>query len=70
MQQSEQPVGMEFALYDCCAPSILAFFRQHISNPQDAEDLLVEVFLAALSRPNFSALAAEHQQAWLRRVAV
>lgn len=72
MQQSDirgKPVGMDVALYDRHAPGILASFRQYISNPQDAEDLLVEVFLAALSRPGFADLTAEHQQAWLHRVA-
>lgn len=57
------------AFYDRHAPGIVAYLCQHISNAQDVEDLLVEVFLAALNKPGFSDLAVEHQRAWLRRVA-
>lgn len=63
------PASLDFALYERYAPTILAYLCQHVTNPQDAEDLLVEVFLAALKRPGFAHLAAEHQLAWLRRVA-
>lgn len=56
-------------LYDRHAPAILAYLCQHISNVQDAEDTLLDVFLAALKRPGFCDMAAEHQLAWLHRVA-
>lgn len=36
---------------------------------EDAEDLLVEVFLAALEQARFRAIPAEKQRAWLWRVA-
>ncbi len=64
-----QPASRDLSLYDRHAPAILAYLCQHISSVQDAEDVLVEVFLAALNRPGFSDLAVEHQRAWLRRVA-
>ena len=72
MQQSEteeQAAPLNLEPYDRHAPAILAYLCQHISNAQDARDLLAEVFLAALNRPGFSKLAPEHQYAWLRRVA-
>ncbi len=65
----EQPVALDVTFYDRHAPTILAYLCRHIFSPHDAEDVLVEVFLAALKRPGFTELAAEHQLAWLRRVA-
>lgn len=72
MQQPDTeklPAPRDFALYDQHAPTILVYLCQHITNAQDAEDLLVEVFLAALTKPDLSYLPVEHQLAWLRRVA-
>ncbi len=72
MQQSEtegRSSPIDLALYDRYSRLILAYLCQHIANVQDAEDLLVEVFLAALNKPGFASLVAEHQIAWLRRVA-
>jgi RNA polymerase sigma-70 factor (ECF subfamily) len=40
-----------------------------VQNEQDAEDLLLEVFLAALSNESLSRLPVQGQLAWLRRVA-
>jgi len=72
MQQpdtEEHIPAIDPALFDQHAPTILAYLCRHLSNAQDAEDLLVEVFLAALSKPDFPRLTAEYQQAWLRSVA-
>lgn len=72
MQQPDtgaRPGAIDLALYDRYAPAVLAYLCRHLSNAQDAEDLLVEAFLAALSKPGFSDLAPKHQQAWLHRVA-
>jgi len=61
--------GFGGTLYDRFALPIFAYLCQQVSNEQDAEDLLLEVFLAALNNETLSSLSAERQLAWLRRVA-
>jgi len=56
-------------LYERFAPALLASLCQQVTHRQDAEDLLLEVFLAALEYPALTALSADRQLAWLRRVA-
>ncbi len=56
-------------LYDRFAATILAYLCQLVSNCQDAEDLLLEVFMAALKDDQLLQLPAGRQLAWLRRVA-
>ena len=55
-------------LYDRFALTIFTYICQHVSNTQDAGDLLVEVFLAAFNNEALSSLPAERQLAWLMRV--
>ncbi len=55
------------ALYDRFAVTIFQYLCQQVSNKQDAEDLLLEVFLAALQDETLSNLPAGRQLAWLRR---
>lgn len=43
--------------------------RQQISSKEEAEDILLEVFLAALENPALIGLSEQQQLAWLRRVA-
>src|SRR5260221_9831669 len=57
------------ALYQRHAPSILTFIRRHIPSREDAEDALLEVFLAALESEKLDALNEGEQLAWLRRAA-
>jgi RNA polymerase sigma-70 factor, ECF subfamily len=47
---------------------IFAYICQRISNQQDAEDLLVEVFLAAFNNEALSGLPTDRQLAWSLRV--
>lgn len=56
-------------LYERFAETLLIYLCQQVSNRQDAEDLLLEVFLAALQSPSFARLPSVRQLAWLRRVA-
>ena len=56
-------------LYQCYAPALLTYLLLHTPSREDAEDILVEVFLAALEREQFNELSQEHQRAWLWRVA-
>jgi RNA polymerase sigma-70 factor (ECF subfamily) len=57
------------ALYELYAPNILLCLRQHTITKEDAEDLLVEVFLAAMESTTLFALPENQQLAWLQRVA-
>ena len=56
-------------LYDRFTLTIFTSICQHVSHKQDAEDLLVEVFLAAFTNEALSGLPAERQLAWLRSIA-
>jgi len=57
------------ALYTEFAATILVYVFRLVSNRQDAEDLLLEVFMAAFSSETVLQLSAKQQLAWLRRVA-
>src|SRR5258708_26807141 len=50
-------------------PGILTYIRQQVDTAEDAEDVLLEVFLAALEHEQFMRLDEGQQLAWLRRVA-
>ncbi len=56
-------------VYQCYAPPIFAYLRMHAPSREDAEDLLVETFLAALENEYFKGLSEEAQRSWLWRVA-
>ncbi len=66
----EEPTQDEVdgTLYDRFALAIFTYICQHLSNRQDAEDLLVEVFLAAFKNDGLSSLPVARQLAWLLRV--
>jgi RNA polymerase sigma-70 factor (ECF subfamily) len=55
-------------LYQRHASAILAYLRMHLPSWDVAEDVLVEVFLAALESQTFPALREEEQRSWLWRV--
>lgn len=57
------------ALYQQHAPIILAYLDRRLAIKEDAEDLLLDVFLAALEHQAWTTLADGEQLAWLRRVA-
>jgi RNA polymerase sigma factor (sigma-70 family) len=57
------------AVYKRYAPALFAYLYRHASSLEDTEDLLLEVFLAALERPNFAELGTKEQEAWLWCVA-
>jgi RNA polymerase sigma factor (sigma-70 family) len=57
------------ACYDRYASSIFAYARLYTSSWEDAQDVTLEVFTAALEWENFSALTERKQLSWLRRVA-
>jgi len=61
--------GQDMALlYRTYAPGLLAYVRMRVSSPEDAEDLVVDVFEAALQNKTFAGLSEKAQQLWLWRV--
>jgi RNA polymerase sigma factor (sigma-70 family) len=56
------------ALYQQYASALLAYLLRRVPDEEDAEDILVEVFLAALENEQFSRLPEKAQLAWLWRV--
>jgi len=62
----EYPLAL---LYQRYAKVILIYLDHRISIKEDAEDLLLEVFLAALENSVWTTLTDGEQLAWLRRVA-
>ena len=56
-------------LYQRHVYTLLSFIRRYVSTREDAEDVLLEVFLAAMERNALIGLSEGEQLAWLRRVA-
>ncbi len=63
--QAEQEMALLYRKY---APGLLAYVRMHITSIEDAEDLVVEVFMAALENAKFAMLSEKEKQLWLWRV--
>lgn len=57
------------AVYQRYATALFAYLHRHSGSLEDTEDLLLEVFQAALERPGFERLGAKEQEAWLWCVA-
>jgi RNA polymerase sigma factor (sigma-70 family) len=68
-ERNEAQNGEDASLYERFAPSIFAYIYRQVASQQDAEDLLLEVFMAAQLNDALSTLDEERQSAWLRRVA-
>jgi RNA polymerase sigma factor (sigma-70 family) len=56
-------------LYQKYAHDILRYIHRYIFSKEDADDVLVEVFLAAIESPTLLKLGLQEQFAWLQRVA-
>lgn len=69
LNTDELQIAEKGMLYERFAETLLAYLCQQVSHRQDAEDMLLEVFLAALQTPSLARLPATRQLAWLRRVA-
>jgi RNA polymerase sigma-70 factor, ECF subfamily len=65
MAQAEQEIELLYRKY---APGLLTYVRMRITSEEDAEDLVVEVFLAAIENAKFAALSDKEKQSWLWRV--
>ncbi|HZU69278.1 MAG TPA: RNA polymerase sigma factor [Ktedonobacteraceae bacterium] len=57
------------ALYEREALAIFTYVLRRVPSREDAEDILLEIFLAALENEAIGSLDAEKQRAWLLRVA-
>jgi RNA polymerase sigma-70 factor (ECF subfamily) len=68
-QPNQEPPPDDAALFDRYGSVIFAYILKHVSLREDAEDLTLEVFTAALEKNNLRHLQAEEQLAWLKRVA-
>lgn len=71
MQRSKDDISRDSPvarLYEIHAPAIFAYLRRQISSHEDAEDLLVEVFVAAVEARAFEQMGEKEQVAWLWRV--
>ncbi|HLW00640.1 MAG TPA: sigma-70 family RNA polymerase sigma factor [Ktedonobacterales bacterium] len=76
MQQPERMMlddapgaGVGATLYQRYAPAIFAYLLKQTASREDAEDLLLEVFLAAMERGSLTDLREPEQRAWLWGVA-
>jgi RNA polymerase sigma factor (sigma-70 family) len=56
-------------LYAHFSSTLFAYLARQVTNRQDAEDLLLEVFLSASKETALEELPEERQLAWLRKVA-
>ncbi|GHO44280.1 RNA polymerase sigma factor [Ktedonospora formicarum] len=61
---------LDLALYDSYSAHIYSYIYRKVAHAQDAEDITLEVFIAAYkSRRQLVDLSTERQLAWLQRVA-
>jgi DNA-directed RNA polymerase specialized sigma24 family protein len=60
--QVEQEMALLYRKY---APGMLTYVRMRVPSPEDAEDLVVEVFLAAIENAKFTVLSEKAKQSWL-----
>src|SRR5438270_394109 len=63
---SDSPIAR---LYELHATVIFAYLRRQTPSREDAEDILVEVFAAAVEYAAFDRMSEKEQVAWLWRVA-
>lgn len=71
-QQDEYEVSNssdDTSLFDLYGQAIFAYVRLHTPSREDAEDMTLEAFTAALENDNLSGLQDSERLAWLRRVA-
>jgi RNA polymerase sigma factor (sigma-70 family) len=66
---SESDDALIIRLYQQHALTLMTYVRRHVPSREDAEDIVLEVFLAALKQQKLSRLSAEKQMVWLQRVA-
>lgn len=66
--QASQKDELVDRLYQRYWLTLFTIIRQSIPRSEDAEDILLDVFLAALENPALAGMNERYQEAWLRRV--
>ena len=56
-------------IFKCYGPIIFTYLRLHASSREEAEDLALDVFTAALANPELLTWSGPRQLGWLKRVA-
>lgn len=70
MEQSAADTSLTAALYDAYAAKLHSYISRQVQLASDAEDLLFEVFLAAIERErDLEQMLEDEQRAWLWSVA-
>lgn len=73
MQRSKEVRVLEEStlahMYRSHGIALLSYIRRYVSSREDAEDVLLEVFLAAQEHHSLTEMEEGEQLAWLRRVA-
>jgi RNA polymerase sigma-70 factor (ECF subfamily) len=59
------PDALYAELYRRHAPSLFAYAYQQTSSREEAEDVVLDVFLSVLQNPHFPSFDANKQEAWL-----
>jgi RNA polymerase sigma-70 factor (ECF subfamily) len=62
----DSPIAL---LYDCYAHRILTYLSRFALSEEDADDLVLEVFIAAMEKPVWITWSDGEQLAWLHRIA-
>lgn len=65
---SEDFPADDAAFFDRYSPVIFAYILKHVRSREDAEDLTLEVFTAALEKNMSGQIRPEEQLAWLKKV--
>ena len=60
---------VDIAFYDRYAQLVYAYIYRKVSCKEDAEDVMTEVFVAAMKNPQLAEFDSGQQIAWLQRVA-
>lgn len=68
-QASQKSPPDDATLFDRYGSVIFAYILKHTRTREDAEDLTLEVFTAAMENPTINQLQPEEQLAWLKKAA-
>lgn len=69
VDSNEMQNHVDIAFYDRYAQLVYAYICRKVSCKEDAEDVMTEVFVAAMKNPQLAEFDTGQQIAWLQRVA-
>lgn len=67
--QPDADQSLATVLYQQHAQAVFLYLRRNLASREDAEDLLLEIFLSAVEKQTPLEYSAQQQRAWLLRVA-